>query len=438
MTVSRRALIGGALSSPFLGGSAKAVTQRVVIIGAGAAGLAAAKALRPLGFEPIVIEARDRIGGRAYTDMSLGPRFDAGAYYIHWAERNPWTAIAQELAMTTLDDGSLGNGFRIAEDGRLLERGQAVRRRFAFSTFNQLADNRPLDLPDISLGELAAQFAAPDVIAAARAIASGSLGEEAERVSLTDYQRLDSGHDLVVPAGYGTLVARYGADVPVRLQTPATRVDWSGRGVIVTTPQGNIEADAVIVTVPIGVLHEERIAFHPPLPQEITRAINGLAMGAYTKIALHFERGDGFGLPANATLVSRRGQLAVLYAMWPHDEDVVIGHLGGDRARALAAAGEAAAIDEMLTDLAEALGAQVRSAFRGGRLVSWWQDPWACGSYAIAKPGHAGARLALSEPVGERVFFAGEAVNGKEAMTVGGATLSGMAAAKALARLLAR
>ena len=438
LSLSRRAALSGLLAAPFVVRHARAATPYVAIIGAGAAGLAAAKALMAAGIRFDVIEARDRIGGRAFTDDLLGARFDAGAYYIHWAERNPWSIIARDLAVETMDDRAADGGFRIAEDGLLLPRGQAARRRLAFSTFAAAAEHRPDGAPDISLADMAASLGGEDVIAAARAIAAGSLGEEAERVSLIDYNRLDSGRDLVVPSGYGRLVQRYGGDVAVTLSTVAQRIDWSGQGVNVVSDKGQIVADAVIVTVPIGVLQTGRLVFSPALPATHRHAVEGLGMGAYTKIALRFDSEDGFGMGPNSTLVSRRVGFLVLFSMWPHGEKVVVAHLGGDHAREAVALGEAGAAALMLDELAEALGPQVRAAYRGARLAGWWADPFAHGSYSIARPGHADARAVLAEPVGERIFFAGEALAGKAAMTVGGATLSGMKAGDNVAQRLQR
>lgn len=438
MSISRRFAVSGLLASPFLVRRVKAASAHVVIIGAGAAGLAAAKTLKNAHISFDVIEARHRIGGRAFTDLSLGPRFDAGAFYIHWAERNPWVDIARDLGVATIDDRDANGGFRLAEEGQLLAPGQSARRRFAFAAFQTAAVNRPVEAPDISLAGMAESIGGPEVMAAARAIAVGSLGEEAERVSLADYNRLDSGFDLVVPSGYGALVARHGGDVAVRLSTRAKAIEWGGKGVRVETDQGMIDADAALITVSIGVLQSGRIAFSPALPAATETALNGLGMGAYTKIALHFASRDGFGFAADSTLVSRRADVATLYNMWPHGESVVVAQLGGDRARAIAASGEGAAVQTMLDDLAQTLGAEVRSAFRGGRLANWWHDPFALGSYAIARPGHAGARAALSEPVAERLYFAGEALADKGSMTVGGATLSGREAAERLVLRLLR
>src|SRR5918912_2038591 len=132
MRISRRALLGGILAVPALAGRAAAADVDVAIVGAGAAGLAAAKELRRAAKSFVVLEARSRIGGRAYTDATLGIPFDAGAQYIHWAERNPWKGIADELNVPLVEDKPDGvplvfaNGARLPDDER-------ARRRSAFS-----------------------------------------------------------------------------------------------------------------------------------------------------------------------------------------------------------------------------------------------------------------------------------------------------------------
>lgn len=438
MKLSRRTLLSGLATTPLILRRARAASPHIAIIGAGAAGLAAAKVLKAANISFDLIEARDRIGGRAFTDTLLGARFDAGAFYIHWAERNPWGKIAQDLAVPVIDDRLAEGEFRLAEDGHLIPRGQSGRRRLAFSTFSQAAEAHSTEAGDLSLAAMAAELGGEEIAGAARAIALGALGEEPERVSLADYNRLDSGSDLVVPSGYGALVARYGADVEVRLSTQVSLIDWSGQGVAIETNRGRLAADAAIVTVPLGVLLAGRVGFRPELPAALQAAINGLQMGAYTKIALRFDQPDGFGMGVNSTLVTRHGGASILHSMWPHGERLVVSLIGGDAARDLAGAGEEAAIEAMLQQLTEAFGPEVRASFLGGRLISWWIDPFALGSYSIAWPGHADARAALTEPVAERIYFAGEACAGRAAMTVGGATLSGTETANRLLKAPAK
>jgi monoamine oxidase len=430
MTLTRRAVLAGAVSLAAVRRAPAAGDTGVVVVGAGAAGLAAARQLRRGALSFVVLEARSRIGGRAFTDTSLGVPFDAGAQYIHWAERNPWTGIAAELGVPLLDDGSSGPPM-VFQRGVRLDAPTLARRREAFRRVWSLlvAGDADRSFAD------AAREAGEDILSAAAAITRLSLGEEPDRVSLADYDQLWAGDDYAVPDGYGALVARWGADIPVRLDTPVRRIRWDGPGVEVDTAGGTLRAAAAIVTASIGVLGGG-LRFVPELPPGTQAALDGLRMGAYTKIALKIDRArlrppeasDYFEIGEAGTMTS--------YELWPFGRHLALAYLGGDHARQICAAGERAAIAYARERLAALAGADVAAAVTGGRLAGWWTDPFALGSYSIARPGRADARAALRVPIGERVWLAGEASAGGGAMTVGGATLDGERAAGEVIRSL--
>jgi monoamine oxidase len=232
-------------------------------------------------------------------------------------------------------------------------------------------------------------------------------------------------------------VARYGAEIPVRLETPVTAIRWDGPGVAVETPAGTINAGAAIVTAPIGVLKAGHIRFTPGLPERIEGALDGLGMGAYTKIALRLDRARVGQLEATDYFEVLDGVGATSFEFWPFGRDLALAILGGDHARRLCEAGERAAVDFVTERLAAMVGERIRGAVLGGRLAGWWTDPHACGSYSVVRPGHLEARTILREPIANRIWFAGEATAGGGAMTVGGATLDGRRAAEEVARHLA-
>jgi monoamine oxidase len=122
----------------------------------------------------------------------------------------------------------------------------------------------------------------------------------------------------------------------------------------------------------------------------------------------------------------------VSFEFWPFGRDLCMVMLGGDHARRLCEAGERAAVDFATERLAGMVGGHIREAIAGGRLAAWWTDPYARGSYSVARPGRVAARQALRRPIGGRLFFAGEATAGGGAMTVGGATLEGQRVARAV------
>lgn len=439
LMLNRRTLLLGsgalAASLPGLRPAAASANPDVIVIGAGAAGIAAARQLQAAGRSVVVLEGRGRLGGRTFTDSSLGPAYDAGAMFIHWAERNPWTDIARELGVPTPDE-TRGGGFRLFVDGRPMAPEERARRRGAFGEIDRRLDAALADGKDRSVAALLAGMG-PDFAPVAASGLLLSIGEEADRISAADYQRLWAGDDRVVPSGYGNLVARYGAGLDIRLNQIVSTIRWDGPGVSVTTASGTLKAAACIVTVPVGVLKAGAIRFVPDLPVRTRDALDGIGMGALTKIALKVD-GERFGIePDTAYFEAGRGGKLMNFDMFPGNQDLVVGYCGGDHARELSRAGPEAARAYMVDLLAGMVGAQFRKSAGPVSFPAWWTDPFSRGSYSVCLPGHAQARERLAEPIGGRLWLAGEATAGGGAMTAGGATLAGRAAAAAVAKLKA-
>ncbi len=424
-----------ATSFAIAGRAASAADADVVVIGAGAAGIAAAQALRTAGRQAVVLEARGRVGGRAFTDGSLGPIYDAGAMFIHWAERNPWVQIARDLGIATPAE-PWGGGFKVFADGRPMAEQERRRRRDAFGQIDRRLETVDLGSRDMSVAELLSDLG-PDMAPVAASGLLLSIGEESSRISARDYQRLWSGDDLVVPTGYGNLVTRSAAGLDIRLNEPVETIGWDGPGISVTTRSGTLRANACIVTVPVGVLKAGTIRFVPELPALTRDALAGLHMGALTKIALKVE-GDRFGIAPGASFLEAAAPERLMNLdMFPGGQDIVIGYCGGDYARKLSEAGTEEARAHLVDLLVKMVGTDFRKMVKAASFPAWWTDPFACGSYSICDPGHETARDALAQPIGSRLFIAGEATAGGGAMTVGGATLAGRAAAAAVTRLKA-
>lgn len=437
-TRNRRHLLTGLAATAALAGMPArlfAADVDVLIVGAGAAGLAAAHECRQRSLSFRLVEARGRIGGRAFTDSLAGSRFDAGAEIIHFADRNPWVDIARSLGAPLDAGGSRFGGWQPYANGQplgMLERG---RRWQAFRQLETRQDEIAASGRDVSLREAVADFSAE-----ARAVAESGLllvlGEDGERISVIDNQSLWDGPDLTTRDGYGALVAAYGRDLPVSLATPVTAIDWSGGGVSATTPSGVIRARVAVITAPLGVLKRGAIAFTPALPPETLGALDGIGMGALTKIAVRIDS-ERFGLADGTFVVDvTTPSSTLMIEMFPRGQPIAVAITGGDFARGLCEAGEAAAVDHVRTTLAGIFGASARTAVGEGRLAAWWTDPFSLGGYSIARPGFAGARAILQRPIGDRLWFAGEATGEGGAMTVGGATIAGRRAAGEIARLL--
>lgn len=439
MMLDRRTFLTGstALAAAAAGapGPALAGDLDVVVIGAGAAGIAAARELKAAGRQVVIIEARNRVGGRAFTDTSLGAAYDAGAMFIHWAERNPWVKIAADLGIPTPNE-SWGGGFQVFANGQPMSDAERVKRRGAFRQIDRKLETVDISKRDLSVAELLGDLG-PDMTPVATSGLLLSIGEESDRISARDYQRLWSGDDFVVPSGYGNLVARHGEGLDIRLGEPVEAIRWDGPGVEITTRSGTLKARACIVTVPVGVLKAGDIRFTPALPARTRDALNGIGMGALTKIALKVE-GDRFGIKPGMSYLEAGSPKAMMNVdLFPDDKDIVIAYCGGDYARDLSRAGTAAARDHVTELLAKMVGASFRKAVTGVSFPAWWTDPFSHGSYSVCRPGFEAARDRLAEPIGGRIWIAGEATAGGGAMTVGGATLAGRAAAAAVARLKA-
>jgi monoamine oxidase len=260
-------------------------------------------------------------------------------------------------------------------------------------------------------------------------------------LSTRDWQRnVLTGSDLNVEGGLGDFVRRRLDPGPVvRLNTPVRAVHTHGPGgrVTVETPAGTVTADACVVTVSTGVLASGAIDFRPGLPTATQQAIAALPMGAALKVVLQATGPDRLDLPEHCSLdrrAARSGDPFTVFQCWQFGRPTVQSWIGGSPARALEAAGDAAAVDFMLEELRGMFGGRVDALFAGGaRIVTRWsRDALFGGCYAYAVPGQAAARTALAQPVADgHLVFGGEACHtGGFAGTVGGAWISGQSAAR--------
>lgn len=401
-----------------------------IVVGAGAAGQAAAHALKQAGKSYVLLEAARRAGGRLFTDRSLGEPYDAGAFYIHWAEKNPWTEIARSAGANPVYYEDIQRGER-----RSWDRGTPPAPQGSGAAWGKAQEKfEGPGVPDISFIDYAVQL---DPLARDRALVTArlALGEEGERVSAKDYARLWSGYDYLVPGGFGTAAEYHARGLNLRLATPVTEIDWSGQGVKVVTPRGAITARKLILTVSVGVLKAGHIRFRPELPAINRDGLNGLGMGASTRAAMKFS-GERFGLKPNSNLRVRYSERALLsFGCFGFDRNIVTCYFGGDHARGLIGMGERDAMQYLLGQFASLVGSSAKKAYVDGRLNGWWADPLTLGGYSHAKVGQSNARFKLATPVGERIYFAGEAVGCAHkggsagcAITAGGAYLSGVKA----------
>lgn len=405
----------------------------VIVVGAGVAGLAAADRLLRAGRRVLVLEGRDRIGGRAFTDTTTFRRpFDHGCHWLHSPEENPFTRLADAHGFVYAREAALAgiylDGVRLSPDD---ERSSVDFRERAFAAIRR-AGGDGADRP-------ASEFIDWDHPAAAyvaRAFAA-KMGIEPRHASSLDFANYRwIGEDRPVRDGLGALIHRCFDNVPVTLSARVRRIDRSGAGARVLSDAGAAEAAQVLVTVSTGVLREEVIAFTPRLPDWKLKAIEALPMARALKVGLEFER-DVTGLqgPAFLTAMARCGRDAMDVEIWPPEWNGVTCYHDGDLALRLEEAGGRVVEEFAIDMLAGLFGTAIRGALKTSVCTGWNRDDLTRGTYAAVLPGRAEARAVLGRPVDGRLFFAGEAIHAAWAGDVHGAYQSGLDAAEEMLRL---
>ena len=399
----------------------------VVIIGAGSAGLAAAHTLLGKGLTVTVLEAADRSGGRAWTESeTFGVPFYHGCSWITSANINPYKALATKYGFKVLNHSSNADE-ALFVDGR------------AATALEWDQYGRGYDTVQAALGQVGSEgldVAASSVMPSMPFVGTSQtwigpmdMGVDFKDLSTRDYWNGASDRpSYLIKEGFGALVARFGNELPVKLNTPATRIAWDGDGVAVDTPSGTVRAKTCIVTVSTGVLNAGSIVFDPVLPAWKQQAIHDVPMGLLAKIALQFE-GTRFDIADNSWLTylvpEEMPAEACFFVCWPFGFNLMVGFVGGDFGFELSRAGRDAAIDFGLGELRKLFGSDTDKHFVKGEFTPWANNPLTLGGYAAARPGRASARDDLKKPLAERLFFAGEACAGAYVATCGGAFMSG-------------
>lgn len=402
----------------------------IVIIGAGAAGLAAARRLMEQGASFRLLEAKPHIGGRTVTDsVTLGAPVDLGGHWLHSPARNPLTPLVDRYLLYVKRGAE---DFRVASAGSILS-GREHDECLAYveECFAKVAAFGGEDR-DCAVSALFPTRGRWHSFFEANFVAK--QGVPCARSSALDFARyVWEGDDWPILDGFGALIARHARGIPVELNTPATRIDWGGKtGIAVETPRGAIEARAAIITVSTGVLASGRIRFTPSLPDWKTQAIADLPLGSCNKVALCFTRNPFGDLDTVMLMPDLGSDQSVEFVIRESGRDIVTTMLNGPFAKALAAEGARATADYAMTQLAAIFGNDVKGCVTDRIIFADWDnDPWIGGCYAAAKPGRYAARAELARPIAERLFFAGEATHDRYMGDVHGAHLSGEAAAEA-------
>ena len=426
--------------------SAKPSHAQVIVIGAGVAGLAAARELVDAGRSVLVLEARDRIGGRIWTDRSLGLPLDLGASWIHGVQGNPIAALAQRAKLTTVATDYESMTLFDRKGTRL----DASARRAAGRQFDQLmaavhAYREEVD-GDVPLSQA--------IAAVRKQVAGGAEAQRmldfsvhtrieheyaapAQRLSLQHWDdgEDEKGGDCLFPGGYDQILPLLASGLDIRLSQFVAQVRHGPAGCTVTTQAGEFTAAQVLVTLPLGVLKAGKVQFDPPLPERKQLAISRLGSGLLDKLYLKFPQANW---PSTTLLDRDDPQLG----RWPETlnlqavvgKPVLLCFNAGDYAQAMQAKDDAAVVADAVAALRSVLGPELGPP-QGFLRTRWAADPFALGSYSYLAAGSSlRDRDALAAPVARHLYFAGEATHRGHAATVHGALLSGRLAAAAMGR----
>lgn len=424
-------------------------TNRVVVVGAGMAGLTAARILAARGIEVLVLEGRERIGGRTWTADLAGASVDLGAAWIHGESRNPAADLHRGFGLGyRLDDSDVFGGWDQVAEAPISAGALLVAAAQAGAIEGELDSLRSELGPGASIQDAIDAFLSsrdldPEALRITRYYLEQALVEldyagpaSSTSLALFGEEEWFGSDDHLPDGGYRRLVDRLAEGLDVRLSTTVTTIAHDDVGVRVTTADGgSFEADRVIVTVPLGVLKAGAISFQPALPAAKQEAIDRLDMSSLEKVALRFDEVFWDG-PGNGWLFVglERGEFPyVLDLSVAAGAPTLVALHGGQRVRDVLPVksdeelvADALAVVEHVTGITPP--APIASA-----VTRWQEDPFSRGSYLYPTLGaRAGDPDEVAEPVNDRVLFAGEATSSAHFGTVHAAILSGIREAERL------
>jgi monoamine oxidase len=396
----------------------------VVIIGGGAAGIAAGRRLAKAAIDCLLVEARPRLGGRSWTvtDAS-GFALDLGCGWLHSADRNPWVAIAQAQGRTidktapSWTKSSLPIGFPLAEQTEFAKAQHDFFERIGIAATKE---------PDVAAAELLDPGCRWNHLIGA--VATYISGGELARLSVRDFDNY-AGNSVNwrVVEGYGTAIAAHGEGLAVMLDCPVLQIDHRGRRLKIETAKGVIAADRAIVTLPSAVIADKEFLFAPALLAK-TVAAKGLPLGLADKLFLALDGAEEFG-PDTRAFGRIDSAATATYQFRPLGRPLIEVYFGGHLPAELEVQGEPAFFDFAVSELTGLFGSSFARRVKPLQMHCWGTDPFAGGSYSYALPGKADCRASLAAPVDDRLFFAGEACSKNDFSTAHGGYLTGVAAA---------
>jgi monoamine oxidase len=398
----------------------------VLIVGGGAAGIAAARRLALEKLDSRLVEASDRLGGRAFTDRLSGMDLDLGCGWLHSADRNAWAKIAESEG-AAIDRTPPAWREQFADLG--FSRAERKEAGEAFAAF----DRRLRETPPASDRAADALEPGNKWNAYLEALSGYINGAELACLSVADYlayEDADTDVNWRLPGGYGKLVAGAADGLGATLGAGIERIDRTGPLLVAHGPAGEIAARAMIIAVPTTVLANEHLRFDPPLPDKVEAAAD-LPLGFANKAFLLLDRPEPFE-PDTQLIGNPRDATTGAYYLRPFGRPAIECFFGGAGARELEAEGVGAAVDFAVQQLVGLLGSGMRKRLTPLAESRWGAEPLFGGAYSHALPGKSASRARLAAPVENRIFFAGEACSRADFSTAHGAHDTGIAAAEAV------
>ena len=366
----------------------------IVVIGAGVAGIAAARRIQAANRRVIVVEAAGRIGGRCLTDTAtFGVPFDRGARWMHNPDTNPMIKLARNMGLEIFT-APLGQKIRIGQ--RNARAGETEEFLAALVRANRAIDDASRGKADVSCASVLPKDLGDWAGTAEFVLGASAFGKDLRDISALDKSRAqDRNAAIGCRQGLGVLIARLGEQVPLALSTPASQISWSGRDVAVETPAGKIAARAAVVTVSSNVLTAGNIKFTPDIPKRQIDAAARLSLGSYDRIALQLP-GNPLGLARDDVIIeqSNSTHTALLSANIGGSSLCVI-DVAGSFGHDLSGQGEKAMVAFAVEWLTKLFGSEIAAAVKKSSATRWNASPLTLGAMSVAEPGGQPSRKIL-------------------------------------------